>query len=64
MREATGLSLSIGTLMLAHGELLTKEGGVYAPEACLDPRAFISYLSAKGIKAYEDLAMTRQVAWG
>jgi len=63
MREATGLSLSVGTLMLARGELLTAQGGVYAPEACLDPRAFISCLSAKGIKAYEDLAMTRQVAW-
>jgi len=37
MREATGLSLSVGTLMLARGELLTEEGGVYAPEACLPP---------------------------
>jgi len=62
MRDATGLSLSIGTLMLARGELLTEEGGVYAPEACLDPQPFIAYLSDKGIKAYEDLAMTRQMA--
>jgi len=62
MREATGLSLSIGTLMLARGELLTKEGGVYAPEACLDPQKAIAYISAKGIKAYEDLAMTRPLA--
>jgi saccharopine dehydrogenase-like NADP-dependent oxidoreductase len=62
MREATGLSLSVGTLMLARGELLTGEGGVYAPEACLDPKKFIAYMSAKGIKAYEDLAMTRQIA--
>ncbi|MFB0535851.1 MAG: saccharopine dehydrogenase family protein [Anaerolineae bacterium] len=62
MREATGLSLSIGTLMLARRELLTEEGGVYAPEACLDPQKFIAYMSAKGIKAYEDLAMTRQIA--
>lgn len=37
MREATGLSLSIGTLMLAQGELTAHGGGVYAPEACLDP---------------------------
>jgi hypothetical protein len=37
MREATGLSLSFGTLMLARVELLTEEGGVYAPEACLPP---------------------------
>jgi lysine 6-dehydrogenase len=62
MREATGLSLSIGTLMLARRELLTERGGVYAPEACLDPQKFIAYFSAKGIKAYEDLAMTRPIA--
>lgn len=62
MREATGLSLSIGTLMLARGELLTEEGGVYAPEACLDPQTFIAALSARGIQAYEDLAMTRPIA--
>jgi lysine 6-dehydrogenase len=61
MREATGLSLSIGTLMLARRELLTEEGGVYAPEACLAPGKFITYLSAKGIKAYADLAMTQPV---
>jgi lysine 6-dehydrogenase len=62
MREATGLSLSIGTLMLARGELLTEEGGVYAPEACVDPQKFMAYMSAKGINAYEDLAMTRRIA--
>jgi len=62
MREATGLSLSIGALMLAHGELLTEERGVYAPEACLDPREFIARLSAKGIKAFADLAMTQPIA--
>jgi hypothetical protein len=61
MREATGLSLSVGTLMLARRELLTEEGGVYAPEACLDPHKFIATLSARGIKAYEDLAKTRQI---
>jgi saccharopine dehydrogenase-like NADP-dependent oxidoreductase len=62
MREATGLSLSVGTLMLARGELLTREGGVYAPEACLDPRRFIAHLRARGISAYQDLAMTRHIA--
>ena len=61
MREASGLSLSIGTLMLARRELLTREGGVYGPEACLDPQEFIASLNAKGIKAYEDLALTRQI---
>jgi lysine 6-dehydrogenase len=62
MREATGLSLSIGTLMLAQGKLTVQGGGVYAPEACLDSQQFIASLSAKGIRAYEDLAMTRQIA--
>ena len=62
MREATGLSLAAGTLMLARGELLTEEGGVYAPEACLDPQKFIARLSAKGVEAYEDVAMTRRIA--
>jgi len=62
MREATGLSLSVGTLMLARGELLTREGGVYAPEACLDPQKFIAHMSAKGLQAYHDLAMTQPIA--
>jgi len=62
MREATGLSLSIGTLMLAQGELTAQGGGVYAPEGCLNPQQFIASLSAKGINAYEDLAMTRRIA--
>jgi lysine 6-dehydrogenase len=61
MREATGISLSIGTQMLGRNELVTEEGGVYAPEACLDARRFIADLNAKGIKAYEDLAMTREL---
>jgi saccharopine dehydrogenase-like NADP-dependent oxidoreductase len=61
MREATGISLSIGTQMLARKDLVTEEGGVYAPEACLDARRFIAALNGKGIKAYEDLAMTREL---
>jgi hypothetical protein len=47
--------------MLARKELLTDRGGVYAPEACLDPGRFIAAMGAKGIKAYEDLAMTRPI---
>ncbi len=61
MREATGLSLAIGALMLARGELLTQSGGVYAPEACLDPRTFFTRLREKGITAYADLAMTQPI---
>lgn len=59
MRASTGLSLSIGTQMLARGQTTSAGGGVFAPEACLDPEAFISSLREKGIHAYEDLAMTR-----
>lgn len=61
MREATGLALSIGTLMLARGEILVEQGGVYAPEACFDPETFLARLSAKGIKAYADLAMREPI---
>lgn len=59
MRETTGLSLSVGTQMLTRGQITTKGGGVYAPEACLDPDVFIASLSEKGIDAYEDLAMSQ-----
>jgi lysine 6-dehydrogenase len=59
MREATGVSLAVGTLMLARKELLVEGGGVYAPEACLDPQTFISRFSQWGINAYADLAMTQ-----
>ena len=59
MREATGVSLAIGTIMLARGELLISDGGVYAPEAVLDPRRFIDYMKEKGQNAYSDLEMTK-----
>jgi hypothetical protein len=62
MREATALCLSAGTQMLARKELTVKKGGVYAPEACLDPEVFLPVIRAKGIEAYEDLAMTRPLA--
>ncbi len=61
MREATGVSLAIGTLMLARKEILAEEGGVYAPEGCLEPQKFLTYMKAKGITAYYDLEMTRPV---
>ncbi len=61
MREVTGLSLSIGALMLARGELLTDAPGVYAPEGCMDPEMFIERMRNKGIVAYEDVAMTRPI---
>ena len=62
MREVTGLSLSVGAQMLARRELTTSEPGVYAPEGCIEPVAFIQQLRAKGVPAFEDLAMTRPLA--
>jgi lysine 6-dehydrogenase len=59
MREATGLSLSVGVQMLARREVLSEEGGVYAPEACLKPEPFLAAMKAKGVEAFEDLAMTK-----
>jgi saccharopine dehydrogenase-like NADP-dependent oxidoreductase len=59
MREVTGLSLSCGTQMLARRQLLVDTGGVYAPEACLDPRALLAYLNSRGVNAYSDVAMTQ-----
>lgn len=59
MREVTGLSLSIGTLMLGRKELSVAEGGVYAPEGCIDPDKFITCLKKKGVEAFEDIEMTK-----
>jgi saccharopine dehydrogenase-like NADP-dependent oxidoreductase len=61
MREVTGLSLSIGAQLLARKELLVDAGGVYAPEACLDPVVFLTALREKGMQAYTDLAMTEPI---
>ena len=62
MREATALSLSVGTQMLARKELSVAAGGVYAPEACFDPAPFVAAMRAKGVEAFEDAAMTRPLA--
>jgi saccharopine dehydrogenase-like NADP-dependent oxidoreductase len=61
MREATGLSLAVGALMLGNQELRVKEGGVYPPEGCLEPRIFLERMAAKGITAFHDLEMTQPV---
>ena len=61
MRDATGLSLSVGVQMLARKEIVTEEGGVYPPEACLKPEPFLLAMKDKGVHAFEDLAMTRPV---
>jgi len=61
MRDATGLSLSVGTLMLGRKEILVEEGGVFAPEACLEPNKFLNYMKQRGVSAYFDLEMTKPV---
>jgi len=45
--------------MLARRDGLTAEKGVFAPEACLNPRTFLKTLESRGVYAYEDLEMTR-----
>ncbi len=62
MREVTGLSLSVGALMVGRRELLVETGGVYAPEACIRPRPFIQAMIEKGVTIYEDLAMQRPMS--
>ncbi|KPK47950.1 MAG: hypothetical protein AMJ77_01360 [Dehalococcoidia bacterium SM23_28_2] len=62
MREATALCLSAGVQMLARKELTVEQGGVYGPEACLDPSAFMLAMREKAIEAYEDLAMTKPLS--
>ncbi len=61
MREGTGLSLSVGALMLGKKQILTEEGGVYAPEACLEPHNFLVYLNERGLQGFEDIEMTKPV---
>lgn len=61
MRESTGLSLSVGAVMLARRELRATAGGVFAPEAVLEPGPFVRALRTKGIEAFEDLGMTRPI---
>jgi len=59
MREVTGLALSVGTLMIGRGELLTSSGGVFAPEACIAPEPFIRTMADKGVCCYSDLEMRK-----
>lgn len=61
MREGTGLSLSVGALMLGRKQILTEEGGVYAPEACIEPNIFLENLNERGLRGFEDIEMTRPV---
>jgi len=57
MRATTGHSLSVGVLMLGRKQLLNNDGGVLAPEACLEAGPFLAEMRRFGFTAYEDLAM-------
>jgi saccharopine dehydrogenase-like NADP-dependent oxidoreductase len=59
MREVTGLSLAVGTLMLGRKQLSVHEGGVYPPEGCIDAGTFIRIMRDKGLVAHEDIAQSR-----
>jgi hypothetical protein len=63
MRESTGLSLSVGALMLGKGEGVdVSAGGVFGPEAIVEPSVFIPRLLTKGsFVAYGDVEMTRKL---
>lgn len=58
MRDATGLALSVGTLMLGRRDGITRTGGVLPPEASLDPRRFFELMRDKGLVGHRDLAET------
>ncbi len=61
MRESTGFSLSVGTLMLGRQQLIIDKGGVYAPEACYDPILFLKEIKPKGLLAYLDIDMKEPI---
>ncbi len=59
MRESTGQSLAVGTLMLARRRGIVKDaaekGGVYAPEGAIDPRVFLRAMLKKGLNGFRDI---------
>jgi len=59
MAATTGIPLSIGAQMLAHGEIKAK--GVFAPEGCVNPKAFLDQLKKRGFEIYETVEKTHSV---
>lgn len=59
MRECTSYALSVGTLVLARGQALATQGGVYAPESSLPLEPMLEGLRARGVDGYYDTAMTQ-----
>lgn len=64
MRESTGVSLSVGTLLLARRRGILKDaastGGVYAPEGAIDAKTFLRCMIKKGLCGYRDVDMRHQ----
>lgn len=56
MGGSTGIPLSIGAQMLVRGEVKAK--GVFAPEGCVDPEAFLVELKKRGAEIYETVEET------
>jgi len=59
MATTTGIPLSIGAQMLARGEIKAK--GVFAPEGCVNPKAFLDRLKRRGFEIYETVEKTHSV---
>ena len=51
MPELTGVPLAMGALMLARGEI--RMPGVVAPEACIEPVAFLAELERRGVAIHD-----------
>jgi saccharopine dehydrogenase-like NADP-dependent oxidoreductase len=59
MNNLTGVPLAIATLMLGRGQI--KDAGVLAPEACIEPDAFLRELRERGISVYEGPELTNLI---
>jgi saccharopine dehydrogenase-like NADP-dependent oxidoreductase len=59
MGYATGVSASIGGIMLAKGEI--KKKGVMPPEDCIQPRKFFNELEKRGIPIHEVIETRRKI---
>jgi lysine 6-dehydrogenase len=51
MHQLTALPLAVGALMLGRGEV--RVPGVVAPEACIEPNAFLADLERRGVKIHD-----------
>ncbi len=58
MRDGTGLALAAGALALGRRQLTVTAPGVYAPESCIDPEAFMKTMRSKGVIGYSDTKMS------